>query len=407
MKDTEISDKIRSLRQRRGWTQEELAARAGLSREVVAKIERGGTARMETYHALARALGVRTLMFVSPQDPEPVADPHRDTALAQIRAVINPPVCADGGLLFPAVEDAEPNLDVLAGAADALAGHYARGTYNELASLLPAVVQSAHQHVQALDGEEKVRAHRVRADILVSAGRYLIQVREHDLALMALRDALTDALTADDPVFAAAVVPVQSWALLRQSRFEEVETLCERTADEVEPTKLSKATPDELGVWGHLLLWASAAAARNNRPEEAEDYLRAAAAAAARLGREAEVTGRRSFGPLTVAMKEVENTLIAGRPDRALQLAEQLPRDVGLTYPLAVHRHRIDVARAQVLLGDAEAATATLAELRSAVPGWLRHQQSAREVAEDILAARTRMPSAEQRDLADFLRVPM
>ncbi|GAA3976917.1 hypothetical protein [Thermobifida alba] len=304
------------------------------------------------------------------------------------------------------MEDAEPNLDILSSAADALAGHYARGTYNELASLLPAVVQSAHQHVQALDGHERRRAHRLRADILVSAGRWLIQVREHDLALMALRDALTDALTADDPVFAAAVVPVQSWALLRQARFDEVEKLCERTADKVEPTKLSKATPDELGAWGHLLLWASAAAARNNRPEEAADYLRAAAAAAARLGRETEVTGRRPFGPLTVAMKEVENILISGRPDRALQLAEQLPQDVGLTYSLAVHRHRIDVAKSQVLLGDAEAATGTLAELRSTVPGWLRHQQSAREVAEDILAARTRMPSAEQRDLADFLGVP-
>src|SRR5690606_41991894 len=115
---------------------------------------------------------------------------------------------------------------------------------------------------QALAGEWKVRARRVRADVIVSAGRYLIQVREHDLALMALRDALTDALTADDPVFAAAVVPVQSWALLRQARFDEVEKLCERTADKVEPTKLSKATPDELGAWGHLLLWASAAAAR-------------------------------------------------------------------------------------------------------------------------------------------------
>jgi transcriptional regulator with XRE-family HTH domain len=108
VKDTTIGTEIRKLRQRRGWTQEELAARADLSREVVAKIELGGTARMETYHAIARALGVRTLMFVSPQDPEPVADPHRDTALAQIRAVINPPVSIDGGLIFPAVEDAEP-----------------------------------------------------------------------------------------------------------------------------------------------------------------------------------------------------------------------------------------------------------------------------------------------------------
>src|SRR5690606_37797205 len=210
---------------------------------------------------------------------------------------------------------------------------------------LPAVVQSAHQHVQALDGEEKVRAHRVRADILVSAGRYLIQVREHDLALMAWRDALTDALTADDPVFAAAVVPVQSWALLRQARFNEVEKLCERTADKVEPTKLSKAAPGGRGGGADRLRGASAAARPDIRPGGAEGARGAAAGPGARLGREAEVTGRRPFGPLTVAMKQVQNTLIAGRPDRALQLAEQLPQDVGLTYSLAVHRHRIDVAK--------------------------------------------------------------
>jgi transcriptional regulator with XRE-family HTH domain len=46
------------LRFRSGLTQEELAERAGIARESVSRLERGGMPQFTTAAALARALGV-------------------------------------------------------------------------------------------------------------------------------------------------------------------------------------------------------------------------------------------------------------------------------------------------------------------------------------------------------------
>jgi len=107
--DSTIGAQIRDLRRRRGLTQEDLAAKAGLSRDVIKKIESGGSARMSTYHAIARALGVVTLTFAAPRSPEPVPAAHNDAALAEIRSAINPPTGIDGQPLFKFNGDAEPS----------------------------------------------------------------------------------------------------------------------------------------------------------------------------------------------------------------------------------------------------------------------------------------------------------
>ena len=56
-----LGEFVRAARRARGWTQRELAARAGLSRGYVANIERGATPvpRRATVRRLAAALGVR------------------------------------------------------------------------------------------------------------------------------------------------------------------------------------------------------------------------------------------------------------------------------------------------------------------------------------------------------------
>jgi transcriptional regulator with XRE-family HTH domain len=84
-----IPDRIREWRRRRGLTQEELAERSGLSLAVIKKIEQGGTGRMETYHQLAKALGVRTVAFVAPASPEPTEE-EGDAAVLQSGSAESP-----------------------------------------------------------------------------------------------------------------------------------------------------------------------------------------------------------------------------------------------------------------------------------------------------------------------------
>lgn len=402
--DMTLADRVIELRRRRGMSQEELAEAAGYSVGVVRKIEQGGSARMETYHALARALGVRTVWFMAADSPVPAPSDRRDTALADIRSAVNPPAGMQGRM-FGAVEG-DPNLGLLERAVDSVAIAYQTDRYDDVARFAPALVRSAHMHVRALDDPERVTARRLRADALQLTGRYLIQIREHDLALIALRDALEDALSVGDAALAAAAIGQQGWALLRQARFAEVEELCVAVADQMEPRR-SSATVDQLSAWGYLLMRASSAAARNNRMENSRELQAAADSAAVRIDGEHDTAGHMKFGAVTTAMNGMQNELIAGNPDRALERAESLPGDIGLATPNTQQRFALDRAKALLASGNADRATSVMTDLRRTAPAWLANQQAARDIAEDMLDARSRTPSEEQRELADFLGLPL
>ncbi|WP_242892357.1 helix-turn-helix domain-containing protein [Actinomadura litoris] len=406
MYESSISDRIRELRMRRGMTQEELAERSGLSLAVIRKLEQGGTCRMETYHQLARALGVTTVWFISASSPEPTEATVDDIVLADVRSAINPPVGLTGKPLYGTADGDHPDLGRLRTAVSAVADKYHADAYDDLAVMMPGLVRSAHHHVDAYDhGDEHREAIRLRADITGLTGRYLIQIRAHDLALIALHSSLRDALEIGDVPLAAAAVSSQAWAMLRQGRLGEVERLCTETADAIEP-KMSKATPDELSGWGYLLLRAAGAASRNNRFEEAREYASIAATAGARLARQHEnLSGHVAFGPLTPTLMGPEIELLDDRPDRALELARNVPRDVGAGNTSGWDRHRLDVARAHVRLGNADKATDLMNTIRREHPSWLRYQQYGRDITREILSTRPRTLSEDMLHLGEFMGV--
>lgn len=400
-----ISDRVRELRRRRGMTQEELAERSGLSVAVVKKIEQGGTARMETYHKLAKALGVRTVWFVAPSAPEPVEVAVDDAALADMRSAISPPVGLTGTPLYGSVDEELVDLRALERAISSAAKAYHGDSYDDLAQIMPALVRSAHHHVEYFDsdGPERREALRLRADITGLTGRYLIQIRAHDLALIALQSSLRDALEIGDTPLAAAAVCSQAWAMMRQGRLSEVEQLCVTTADQIEP-KMSKATPDELCAWGYMFLRAAAAAARNNRMEEAREYVSIATTAGTRLGRQYEdLAGHKVFGPLNGLMMAVEIEVLDDHPDTALQKAARIPPDAGQGNASGWDRHRVDVAVAHLRLGNVDEAERILTDIRREHPRWMRYQQYARDAVRALLDARPRMPGELTREVVDFM----
>lgn len=284
------------------------------------------------------------------------------------------------------------------------AGAYHADRYDDLASFLPALVRSAHWHVDGYRGEAQQNdALRTRADVVGLAGRYLIQIRAHDLALIAMHVSLKDALEIGDMPLAAAAISGQAHAMLRQGRLAEVERLCIEAAEELEP-QLSKATPDQLAAWGWMLLRASAAAARNNRPEEAREYHGVATGAAAPLRREHRTVDYKTFGPLTVALKGVENALIGGDPSKAIELSNPLEQSRDMT-PEEWNRHLLDRACAYVQVGDPDRAMDTLHEVQARSPHWLRYQQLARDTFRAASRTRVRPLTDSQRAMADSLGI--
>ncbi|OII64271.1 transcriptional regulator [Streptomyces sp. CC53] len=399
-------DRLRLVRLSRGLTQEGLAERSGLSLGVVKKIERGGSARLETYHALARALNVRTSALLEASGPHRTRRGDDDNlGLMPLRQAIAPAVSLSGRLRAGGAADVEPDPDHLERTARAVAVAYHRDDYGTVAGLLPALVLSAHATVEHFDnGEERTRSLRVRSDILQMAGRYLTQVRAYDLAHTALRDAIQDAVSVDDKGLVAAAVYQQGWLLMRQGRLDEAEKVSVATAEAVEP-RLSQASRKSLGAWGKLLVHGSAAAARNNRPQEAREMLRLGRAAGAALGGSSAVAesswGR--FDWRTVAYQGIENQLVADKPDRVLRLSERMAEP---TSAVSMRRHLLDVAQAHAMLRQPDQALGILSLLLTETPEWLRHQRMASQTWQDaVRVGKKRRVTTRQRELAEFFDV--
>ncbi|MEO3749161.1 hypothetical protein [Streptomyces sp. B6B3] len=228
-------------------------------------------------------------------------------------------------------------------------------------------------------------------------------MRAYDLAHVALRDAVADAVAAGDRAGVAAAVYQQGWLLMRQGRLDEAERVSLATAQEVEP-RISQASRHDLGAWGKLLVHASAAAARNNRPEDAREILRLARTAGTALGG-ATAVEESSWGRFdwrTVAFQGIENHLVADRPDRVLGLSARLPA-MSTTFG---RRHLLDVAQAHAMVRQGDEATAILGALLDETPEWLRHQRMATDTFQAALAAsRRRQLTSAQRRLARFFDV--
>ncbi len=86
-----LGEKVRTLRERHSWTQEELAERAGISRNQVQNIEHSrnnsrdpetgrlgrGNPRLETVFHLADALGVSPVVLIDPDAALPAPGRRR------------------------------------------------------------------------------------------------------------------------------------------------------------------------------------------------------------------------------------------------------------------------------------------------------------------------------------------
>lgn len=403
-----IGDNVARLRRARPMTQEALAEAAEVSVETIRKLEQNErtSARMSTLNRLARALGVPTSALVgnaarSAAQGEP---DHDELALLDLRRTLTP---ARGlhGVLIGCPEMEPPTLHDVRDAVRTLDRMYHADDYATTLAGLPLLIVEARAAVDSVNGDAQAEALELLAQTYQLAGTTLIQLRAFDLAHRALTAALDAADAAANDIVGASAVTTMCWLLLRQGRFDETEALAISTADAIEP-RFSRARPDQLAVWGWLLLRAAAAAVRDNRDDDAEGMLDGAAAAAVRVGDHAP-TEVLSPGPATIGAfcrttvewKRVESAVIAGHPDRALTLARQAPPSDRPTSNNR-NRHLLDVAAAYAQTGAYGDATAVLMGLRDTAPAWLRHQRYARDVVSSITTARRRAMSQELADLA-------
>ncbi len=390
-----LGARVAQVRRRRSLTQAELAEAAGVSVDLVCKLEAGPKdgVRLSSLHALARALAVPTATFLEAQEG-PVMEAG-DLAVLPLRRMLVPGPAAsraDGpGLLLPS----------LRGRVLLVTRAYHQARYTEAVQALPELVSDLTAAASIYADEEQATARRYLAQALMMTASVLMQLRHEDLACEAVRQATQAAEAAGDPVLAASAVDRYRWAFIRQGRFGDAEDICVRAAEAIEP-KVSSASPTHLAVWGRLLKGASAAAARNNRPARAGELLSIARASAVRVADERLDFARywAAFSPVSVDAMAVENAMTAGDAAQALRLAQGIARDENL--PLATWtRHVLAVAEARTATRDYPGAIRAVQDIRTLTPEWLKHQKLAHHILTDLLDA-TSVRRAKQSGLAEL-----
>ncbi|MEU1959130.1 helix-turn-helix domain-containing protein [Nocardia sp. NPDC019304] len=382
---TDLGERLRSVRKRSGLTQRELAQSSGVSLSLIRKIEQGerDDTRIQTLRRLAVAMGCPLSALLGPTPGRPETE-GGELWLPTRRALVS---IADG---HAAETPAERSMNESLVAAVKL---YHDNEYEQLSRLLPHLI---------LDG--RAATPLMRSRILQLVGSVLVQTRQLQSARTALEQSLRDAESTGNVLDAASAVITLCWLLLVERQFEQVRTLAVSWADRIEP-RLSVATTRELSTWGWLLLRGSAAAIRDNRPDEADDMMRLANAAAAAVKRDSGSYHQywTTFGPVTVAMKRVENAVVDDRPDLALRLARDVPPGLRPTSDNR-NRHLLDVAAAHIELRSYDTAFDVLVQLSREARPWLIEQRSAKDLLGRIISRR-RTLTPEMRDLADLLRL--
>jgi transcriptional regulator with XRE-family HTH domain len=374
--DTTLGTRLRRLRRGRALSREELAARAGISLEMIAKTEQG--TRYPRYPVLTRIADALDVPVSELADRRPRLGGQEDASVLALRDVILSPSAIPG---FPAGDAAPlPVQQMRAAVADATASYWA-GDLARLTAILPGLIRSARATRQQA-GPEAAESLALAYD---QAAGLLVHLGKEDLAAMAAERAISAAAEGDDERLHATMQGTYAWALLHQGRLAEAEEIAAKAAERIEP---SFAAPEhEVAAFGSLLMTAVGAAAAAGR--DVDGYVRLAGAAAERIGHRVPVYGT-SFAAASVHMQATYAHAVQREPAKALKAARKL--ELGdLPGAISRGRHLLDVAQAHVDARHGGAAVAVLSQARQTAPVWFRHQEVARLLVSELLERQQRL----------------
>jgi transcriptional regulator with XRE-family HTH domain len=384
-----LGERIQRLRKRALMTQDDLAAAAGMSTDLIRKLEQGTrhTASIGNLHRIAAALDVDLGELLG---RESMPDAAPDAGVIALREAV-----ADITDLLGDVEGEASSLRDAQRSVTYLWGAYWSGRHERLIGLIPQALRGLSATLHAADAATHPQVAATLAGGYWVAASMLAHLHYPDAAFMALRRAVDLAIRSDDALLATALKGSVSWQLVECGRFAESERLAVRTAESVEPR--GDAPMRDLSVYGTLLVTAAIAAARDDRGAIAADFLASAGEVAQRLGCD-RIEYEQPFGPSLVIMQTVDVNVVTKNYSAALHAAAQMPPDHGL--PLVAHcRHLTDRACAHANLGQAEEAIALLLTVERMSPDWIRYQSFPRAVVQDLLTAERRR-SVPLRELA-------
>lgn len=391
---TRIGSRLKARRIDLGLTQEELADRAGLSSDIIGRLENGRrrSVRWATIVALAHALDV---------DPgELTGKTSRvsqvgDASVLSVRNAIYDPALLPG---LPSESTGEPATTAeLWRDVERCYGAYFAGEFGVLAAELPGLLGRCRATQTATSRAEVAgayaHAYQLAACLMVHTGRT-------DAALAGVEKAITLAQDDEDQWRAATMYGTYGWVMLHTARYADAEKLVVRVADTVTPTLTPKSDPRQLTAWGGLMMHAAVLAGGAGRKDDADEYLAAARAGGALMRRDRHDYWV-SFGPSQVAVQTAHIHTQLESPEVALEAHRQICADDLLQIQRG--RHLLNVSAAlRMKRRGAEAEQVAVRAVEVGGKEWFRHQRFGASLVAGLTADRAR-PSDNLRKLQGAL----
>lgn len=370
-----IGKRIRTLRGNQ-YSQRELAEKAGVSVDLVRKLEQGvrHTASIDKLQDIANALDVPVSDLLGERTSLPTTG--EGEGVLAIRRAISPV----NDLTGDAFEESALTLRNAKRAVESLWGAYWFGNYQVLGKLLPKTLGQLRATRRAVPVADAPRAAHLLALGYQAAGDTLVHLGQQDAAFMAIREAMAVAEDGEDPLLPSSLRVSVAWQLLVQGRYSESEKVATVAAQQIEPS--GDVSESHIAAFGLLAATGATAAARSQNPGSAGVLLDIAKESADRLGCE-RADHCSTFGPIKVGMMAVDVEVVQDNFTTALTAARRIPRE-GL--PLASRaRHMADLALCHARLRHNDKATDILLAMESMAPQWIRQQTLPKQVARELL----------------------
>jgi transcriptional regulator with XRE-family HTH domain/tetratricopeptide (TPR) repeat protein len=378
--DTETTgQRVARLRKLRGLTQHGLAARAHVSRGLIAKVETGERVATPAFIA-----AVSTALNADPTEIS--GQPYRGdtTGKDRVHATIPEVRRALDTVDVPPDLGMEPRpVADLAREVERLRQCSLNARFLDVGTSLPAVLTELAIHAHTTDSPKVWRHVNAAQALAASMTRRLGYM---DLATAAIRDAAASAARSDDPNLPALALLPRALMMMMYGSWLAGLTLVRNAA-----ARVDEDTPQALAVQGALNLRSAILSARGTQTgttteSQAWDHHAAAVEAARQLPPRAADFYALQFNPANVAIHGAAVAVEMGDYDEALRRDAQIAPQMLASLPAERRaHHRIDMARAYVELGKRDKALSSLVDAEKAAPQMTRYHPSARGVAAHLV----------------------
>ncbi|GAA1892401.1 helix-turn-helix domain-containing protein [Asanoa iriomotensis] len=407
MDELPIGRRVAYWRARRRMSQQVFADRLGKSKSWVDKVERG-VRRLDKFSVVYEIADVLQLdvQLLLGKDPERRPDAINcidQVEVEEIRAAL------ERYDSISAFFDTQPNPQPLTEMRKAVSHAwltFQHAKYGVLARALPKLLRDAQAADTAYSGgaEAQPAAHLL-GQVYQIASSSLRKLGEHELAWLAADRSIAVSQRAGDPLLAGTATHRVGCALLALGRARPALEVNINIANRLAPGGGSASTPQQLSVYGMLLLQGAMASARIGDGATVRDLLNGAEEAASAIGDDQNHYWT-CFGPTNVKLHRAAAAVELGEGRAAVEVHEGIdPEGFNSLLPERRAHHMLDIARGFAQMGDVEKASEMLLEGDRLAPSEIRCRPIAHEVMSDVLRRTRGTPPPAVAELAEHMGV--